>query len=147
MGEFLLPGIPKWPAEPADEALGFVLPGAEIDLDGVAEAFRRQLPDESVRAHRVGGRVEVVAAFGDEWMVRVLLNDGIRSDAEHMATEGFLRDHPRAAEIAACDRLVVVMVADPEVSVAAFEVQEAARGWLVGQPGVIAVRADDGKPL
>jgi hypothetical protein len=64
-----------------------------------------------------------------------------------VATEGFLRDHPRAAEIATCDRCLSVSVADPEVHIAAFEVQEVARAWLLGHPGVIAVRADDGEPL
>jgi hypothetical protein len=147
MGEVVRPGIPCWPDEPASEALGFVLPGAVIDLAEVAEVFRRQLPAESVGVHHSGGPIDLVAAFGDGWMVRVLLKDGVESDAEHMATEDFLRGHPRAAEIATCDRLVEVMVADPQVSVAAFEVLDAARGWLVGQPGVIAVHPDSGEPL
>lgn len=147
MGEVVRPGIPPWPDEPASVALGFVLPGTDLDLTEVAEAFRRDLPTESVGVDRSEGRVELVAAFGDNWMVRVLLKNGVRSDAEHMATEDFLRDHPRAAEIATCDLLVEVMVADPRVSVAAFEALDAAHGWLVGRPGVIAVHPDNGKPL
>jgi hypothetical protein len=147
MAKVVRPRIPHWPDEPASEALGFVLPGARLDLAEVAEAFRRQLPAGSVAVERSGGRVGLVAAFGEGWMVRVMLKEGVRSDAEHMATEDFLRDHPRAADIATCDRMVDVMVADPDVSVAAFEALDAARAWLVGQAGVIAVHPDSGEPL
>jgi hypothetical protein len=147
MGEVVRSGIPVWPDEPVSEALGFVLPTAVIDLSAVADLFRQRLPAESVRVYPVDGSAELVAAFDKKWMVRVLLKGGVRSDAEHMATEDFLRTHPRATEIATCDRLVDVMVADPQASVAAFEVLEAARDWLLGQSGVIAVHPDSGEPL
>jgi hypothetical protein len=147
MGEVVRPGIPRWPDEPASEVIGFVLPGARIDLAEVAAALRHQLPGVAVVEHPPGGPVDSVAAFADGWMVRVLLKGGVQSDAEHMATEDFLRDHPRAAEIAGCDRMAEVMVADPDVSVAAFEALDAARGWLVRHPGVIAVHPDSGEPL
>lgn len=147
MGEVVRPGIPRWPDEPTSEALGLVLPGASIDLTELAGLFRRQLPAEAIAVDSSRGRVDLVAAFADGWMVRAVFKEGVRSDAEHMASEGFLQGHQRAAEIATCDSMVEVMVADPTVSVAAFEALDAAIGWLVGQPGVIVVHPDSGLPF
>jgi hypothetical protein len=141
------PGIPHWPDEPSSEGYGFVLPEARIDLGEVAEVFRRQFPGASVGEHRSAGIVDVVAVLADDWMVRVSLKIGVREDARDVASAGFLRDHLRAAEIATCDRLVDLMVADPGVSGAACEALEAALAWLVAQPGVIAIHPDSGEQL
>jgi hypothetical protein len=140
------PGIPHWPDEPSSEVYGFVPPGADIDLSGAAESLRRALPGVSIEVHRSAGVVNVVAAFADDWMVRVYRKEGVRGDALEMVRGGFLRDHPNATEIITCDRLVDVMIADPQVSVTAFEALEAARGWLLSQAGVIVVHPDTGEP-
>jgi hypothetical protein len=146
------PSIPHWPDEPASEAFGFVLPGADIDLAGVAEVLRRtgsgrrKGSEVSVAEYRSSTWVDVVAAFAKGWMVRVYLKDGILSDARDMAGDCF-RDHPRAADIATCDRLVDIMVADPGGHRAAFDCLDAAREWLKEQPGVIALDPGTGEPL
>ena len=56
-------------------------------------------------------------------------------------------EHPRAAEMATCRRRVDVLVADPDVSVAAFDCLDTAREWLEAQPGVIVIHPDTGESL
>jgi hypothetical protein len=146
MGQVVIPGVPRWPGEPESDALGFVLPGGAVDLAELATALRQRLPDATVVQDRRLG-VETVAVFAADWMVQVQLMDSVRSDAEGMANDGFLRDHARAVDIATCDRLVLVAIADPHECEAGFEALDTARQWLVGHPEVIAVREDTGEPM
>src|SRR5262245_24241694 len=89
--------IPDWPDEPASEAYGFVVPGADIDLAVLAEVLRRKASGRrkgsgvSVGEHRSGGRVDVVAAFAGDWMVRVYLKDGVMDDARGSSPSSRIR--------------------------------------------------------
>jgi hypothetical protein len=139
------PGIPHWPDEPTSEAYGFVLPGGDIDLADVAETLRRTVSGVSVGENRSGGRVEVVAAFAKSWMIRVYLKGGVLDEARDMAGDCF-RNHPRAAEIATCDRLVDIMISDPHCTPAAFDCLDIACEWLKAQPRVIVLHPDTGEP-
>jgi hypothetical protein len=149
------PGIPHWPDEPVSEVYGFVLPDMELDLSKVASIFRETGSGVSVGEYQTNDEVnfrhrpvvsQVVAAFAENWMVRVYLKVGVLGDAQQMADHCF-RNHPQAAEIGTCDRLVDILVADPDCSVAAFDCLDTAREWLKGQPGVIVLHPDSGEPL
>jgi hypothetical protein len=144
------PGIPHWPDEPVAEAAGFVLPEARMDLAPLLDLFRALSGRHgaAVGTHSQDGRLDVVAAHAEDWMVRVYFNEGedVQNDAQLQAADCYA-GHPRAAEIAQCARLVQILVADPDCHVAAFDFLDTAREWLKAQPGVIALHPDTGEPL
>jgi hypothetical protein len=140
MGSVSTPGIPHWPDEPVHEVIAFVLPQAEMDLAPLAEHLRERFPGAGVGTHGRGGQLDQVAVYADGWMVRVYLQEGddALADSRDMAADAFA-DHPRAKEMGECRRRVDVLVADPTVSVAAFDCLDTTREWLKAQPGVIVI--------
>ena len=150
MGSVSIHGIPPWPDEPGHEAIAFVLPQAVIDLAPLAELLRERtrVQGGEVSTHDRRGQMDVVAAHGDRWMVRVYLQEGndVLADSRDMAGDCYA-DHPRAAEMALCARSIDVMAADPSVSVAVFDCLDTAREWLKAHPGVIVIHPDTGEPL
>ena len=96
--------------------------------------------------HQTVGRGRISRFIEDLVRPHVTSDSALEAAYHAMAADAFA-DHPRAAEMGECRRRVEVLVADPAVSVAAFDCLDTAREWLKAQPGVIVIHPDTGESL